>query len=188
MTAELNSPSSYGCSLSLDLPRLRWPASGSSRSGPAAGRRGDRSAAEAPRGNRARSLQGSHSVSASGVSDSRTPKRTRLLSSCSTRHSIRARLSFETQSRELEPLLPRHQAPPEAGPRRGRQLGHHMTTGASSTSGATPALARAGFTVVRFTNEQVDADADGCVKRLIGIVRPAARGEPGRAHPRPQEL
>ncbi len=28
-------------------------------------------------------------------------------------------------------------------------------------------LAKAGYTVVRFTNEQVEADVDGCVQQLI---------------------
>jgi very-short-patch-repair endonuclease len=80
---------------------------------------------------------------------------------------IKARLSFETQSRELRrywPDIKLHQKPVLVEI---DSWGHHMKARREYDEKRDAALARAGFTVIRFTNEQVEADADGCVKRLM---------------------
>jgi very-short-patch-repair endonuclease len=80
---------------------------------------------------------------------------------------IRAWLSFETQSREIRryyPDIKLHQQPVliEID-----GWAHRMPGPAEFDRKRDAALRDAGFTVVRFTNEQVEADADGCVKQLM---------------------
>lgn len=80
---------------------------------------------------------------------------------------IKARLSFETQSRELGrywPDVKLHQRPiliEVDG------WGHSMAPRRDHDNRRDAALTAAGYHVVRFTNEQVDTDADSCVQQLI---------------------
>ena len=79
---------------------------------------------------------------------------------------IKARLSFETQCRIIRfyPDIKLHQQPVliEID-----SWGHQMPKHAEFDRKRDAELGEDGYTVVRFTNEQVDADADGCVKQLI---------------------
>ena len=80
---------------------------------------------------------------------------------------IRAALSFETQSRELDryyPDIKLHQQPiiVEID-----SWGHQMPAAAEFDRQRDAALGEAGYTVVRFTNEQVEDDVDGCVEQLV---------------------
>ncbi len=80
---------------------------------------------------------------------------------------LRARLSFETQPRELSryyPDIKLHQQPiiiEVDG------WGHYMLKNAEIDAQRDAELRAAGYEVVRFTNEQVEADADECVHGLI---------------------
>ena len=79
---------------------------------------------------------------------------------------IRARLSFETQCRELRfyPDVKLHQQPilVEID-----GWAHGLADNLSADKRRDAELTEVGFTVIRFTNEQVETDADGCVKQLI---------------------
>lgn len=79
---------------------------------------------------------------------------------------IRACLSFETQCRIIRfyPDFKLHQQPilVEID-----GWGHSMPGPAEFDRKRDAELAEAGYTVVRFTNEQVEADADDCVKQLV---------------------
>jgi very-short-patch-repair endonuclease len=102
---------------------------------------------------------------------------------------LRARLSFETQCRILRfyPDVKLHQQPIliEVD-----SWGHQMPTAREFDQRRDALLAAAGFTVVRFTNEQAEADADLCVRKVmdtfglvpeenpVAIIR-SRRGEPG---------
>jgi very-short-patch-repair endonuclease len=105
---------------------------------------------------------------------SRTPKENSP-SERSLHHAlIKAGLSFETQSRELGrywPDVKLHQQPiliEVDG------WAHGMPARKRFDENRDAALTAAGFTVVRLSNEEVDADADGCVQRIIetfGLAR-----------------
>jgi very-short-patch-repair endonuclease len=80
---------------------------------------------------------------------------------------IRAGLSFETQSRELGryyPDIKLHQQPVliEID-----SWGHLMASAAEFDKKRDAELAEAGYTVVRFSNEQIEEDVDSCVTWLI---------------------
>jgi very-short-patch-repair endonuclease len=80
---------------------------------------------------------------------------------------IRARLSFETQSRELGryyPDIKLHQQPVliEID-----SWGHLMPGSAEFDKKRDAELAEAGYTVVRFSNEQIEDNVDSCVQWLI---------------------
>jgi very-short-patch-repair endonuclease len=87
---------------------------------------------------------------------------------------IKAGLSFETQSRELGrywPDVKLHQQPillEVDG------WAHGMPARKQHDENRDAALTAAGFTVVRFSNEEIDTDPDGCVQRLterFGLAR-----------------
>lgn len=108
---------------------------------------------------------------------------------------IRARLSFETQCRIIRfyPDIKLHQQPVliEVD-----SWGHQMASARRFDQRRDAELADAGFTVVRFTNEQVEADADGCVRKImdtfgltpeknpVAIIR-TRRGEKPDSVPKP---
>lgn len=79
---------------------------------------------------------------------------------------IRARLSFETQSRIVRfyPDIKLHQQPVliEID-----SWGHQMPKPAEFDKKRDAELAKVGYAVVRFTNEQVDTDVDGCVQQVV---------------------
>lgn len=79
---------------------------------------------------------------------------------------IRAYLSFETQARIIRfyPDVKLHQQPilVEID-----GWAHALPGPARFDENRDAELAEAGYTVVRFTNEQVEEDADGCVRQLI---------------------
>lgn len=80
---------------------------------------------------------------------------------------IRAALSFETQSRELGRYYPDvklHQQPVLVEV---DGWTHFMYHKAEFDERRDAELRAAGFEVVRFTTEQIEADADGCVQQLI---------------------
>ena len=80
---------------------------------------------------------------------------------------LRARLSFETQLRELRryyPDIKLHQKPViiEID-----SWGHQLPKSAEFDRQRDAALRKAGFEIVRFMNEEVEADADACVQQVI---------------------
>jgi len=79
---------------------------------------------------------------------------------------IKAGLSFETQPRIIRffPDIVLHQQPVLVEI---DSWGHQMPDCVEFDKNRDAELAADGYTVVRFTNEQVEADADGCVKQLI---------------------
>lgn len=97
----------------------------------------------------------------------RTPKENSPSEQLLHQALIKAKLSFETQSRELGrywPDMKLHQQPiliEVDG------WGHNMAARREHDEQRDAALTGAGYTVVRFTNEQVDADPDGCVQQLV---------------------
>jgi very-short-patch-repair endonuclease len=98
---------------------------------------------------------------------SRTPKENSPSEKLFHLALVKACLSFETQSRELErywPDIKLHQQPiliEVDG------WGHNMASRREHDEQRDSALTAAGYTVVRFTNEQVDDDPDGCVQQLM---------------------
>ena len=91
---------------------------------------------------------------------------------------IRAALSFETQSRELDryyPDIKLHQQPVLVEI---DSWGHQMPAAAEFDRQRDAALSEAGYTVVRFTNEQVEADVDGCVEQLVKQFGLYPEGDP----------
>ncbi len=97
---------------------------------------------------------------------SRTPKVNSPQEKLFQQALIRARLSFETQSRIIRffPDIKLHQQPIliEID-----SWGHQMRSSREFDQHRDALLADAGFTVVRFTNEQVEADADLCVRKVM---------------------
>lgn len=87
---------------------------------------------------------------------------------------IRASLSFETQSRELNRYWPDVKLLQQPVLVEADGWAHNMKTRRTHDEQRDAALTAAGFTVVRFTNDQIDTDSDGCVQQLIdrfGLVR-----------------
>lgn len=90
---------------------------------------------------------------------------------------IRAGLSFETQPCIIKyfPDVLLHQKPViiEAD-----SWFHGTPAGQQFDSERDKALTEAGYTVVRLTNGEIEADADGCVKRLMGQFDLAPEDDP----------
>lgn len=91
---------------------------------------------------------------------------------------IRARLSFETQSRELRRYYPDvklHQKPVliEID-----GWGHQMPRVVEFDKQRDAALNEAGYSVIRFTNEQVDADPDECARIVMKVFGLLAEENP----------
>lgn len=156
----------YGCSMSLvsmAMANLGIKVRGDTNRGSTwTEERRDKHRAATERG----AFKGNHSEHFRRLGQ-RTPKENSPSERLFHQALIRARLSFETQSRELGrywPDIKLHQKPVLVEV---DGWGHHMKSRREYDERRDAALARAGFTVVRFTNEQVDADADGCVKRLM---------------------
>ena len=79
---------------------------------------------------------------------------------------IRAWLSFETQCRIIRfyPDIKLHQQPVLVEI---DGWAHGLADNLAADKRRDAELTEVGFTVIRFTNEQVETDADGCVKQLI---------------------
>lgn len=98
---------------------------------------------------------------------SRTPKENSPSERLLHQALVKASLSFETQSRELGrywPDVKLHQQPiliEVDG------WAHNMAARKDADERRDQALQAAGYTVVRFMNEQIDADSDGCVRSLM---------------------
>jgi very-short-patch-repair endonuclease len=155
----------YGCSMSLDsgaMANLGIKVRGDTTKGSTwTEERREKHRAATERG----AFQGNHREHFARLG--RTPKQNSPQEKLFHQALIRARLSFETQSRELKrywPDVKLHQQPVLVEI---DSWGHHMQARREYDVRRDAALAAAGFTVVRFTNEQVDADADGCVQRLM---------------------
>lgn len=111
---------------------------------------------------------------------------------------IRAALSFETQPRVIRfyPDVLLHQQPVIVEI---DGWAHTMPAPAEFDRKRDALLHAKGYTVVRFTNEQVEADADSCVKQLIerfgllpeedpvAIIRSRRGGEPASGSPNQME-
>lgn len=91
---------------------------------------------------------------------------------------IRARLSFETQSRELRRYYPDvklHQKPVliEID-----GWGHQMPRVVEFDRQRDAALIKAGYSVIRFTNDQVEEDPDECVRIVVEVFGLLAEENP----------
>ena len=80
---------------------------------------------------------------------------------------LRARLSFETQLRELRRYYPDIKLSQKPVIIEIDSWGHLLPKPAEFDRQRDAALREAGYEVVRFMNEQVEADADACVRQVV---------------------
>jgi len=80
---------------------------------------------------------------------------------------ISAKLSFETQSRELDKYWPDVKLHQKSIIIEVDGWAHKMKERAEYDAMRDAALTKAGFTVIRLTNEQVEKDADDCVSKIM---------------------